>query len=225
MYNRWTELAFVHWDFDPDVVQRQLPYGVTVDTFEDRAWVGLIPFHMAVRAPATPWLPWIGSFLETNVRTYVVGPDGRRGVWFFSLDASRGAVSTVGRGLYGVPYRWSAMSLTVDGDEWVYRCHRRALGAPAPSSALRVRVGRACADDELSEFDHWSTARWRLFGLVRNRLRTAAVEHAPWPLRHAELRSCDDTLVAAAGLPLPNGEPRVRWSAGTEVRIGRPETY
>jgi pimeloyl-ACP methyl ester carboxylesterase len=31
----------------------------------------------------------VRRFPETDVRTYVVGPDGREGLWFFSLDAAR----------------------------------------------------------------------------------------------------------------------------------------
>ena len=41
---RWTELAFFHWRYEPHVVQRLLPDGIAVDTFDRDAWVGLIPF-------------------------------------------------------------------------------------------------------------------------------------------------------------------------------------
>ena len=54
------------------------------------AWVGLVPFRMAGIAPrGLGKIPYLGTFPETNVRTYVVGPDGVPGVWFDSLDASR----------------------------------------------------------------------------------------------------------------------------------------
>jgi uncharacterized protein YqjF (DUF2071 family) len=223
LHNRWEELAFVHWPHDPAVVQRQLPYGVRVQTFDDRAWVGLVPFRMRVRAPGLPWVPWLGTFCETNVRTYVVGPDGRPGVYFFSLDAERAAVTAVGRTVWGVPYRWSQLSMRVEGDEWRYDCDRRTPGGQGPSSRLRLRVGRPYDADELGAFDHWLTARWRLYGLVRGRLRSAAVDHEPWPLRRAEIRELDDTLVAAAGLAQPLGDPVAHWSPGVSVRIGRPE--
>lgn len=223
LHNRWEELAFLHWAYDPAVVQRQLPYGVRVETFDDRAWVGLVPFRMRVRAPGTPWLPWVGTFCETNVRTYVTGPDGRRGVYFFSLDAERAAVTVAGRSLWGVPYCWSRMSMRVEGDEWRYECARRGPGGSGPSSLVRVRVGRPYDPADLGEFDHWLTARWRLYGVVRGRLRTAAVDHEPWPLRHAEVRELDDTLVAAAGLPPGSGDVVAHWSPGVSVRIGRPE--
>jgi len=32
MVQRWTDVVFLHWRFDPGVVQALLPDGVTVDT-------------------------------------------------------------------------------------------------------------------------------------------------------------------------------------------------
>jgi hypothetical protein len=43
---QWAELAYFHWAYEPEVVQQRLPAGVTVDTFDGSAWVGLIPFEM-----------------------------------------------------------------------------------------------------------------------------------------------------------------------------------
>ena len=76
MMHRWDTLTFLHWSYDPDVVARLLPEGLTLHTFEDRAWVGLIPFNMRVSLPHTPALPWVERFCETNVRTYVLDRTG-----------------------------------------------------------------------------------------------------------------------------------------------------
>jgi len=44
------------------------------------AWVGLTRFVLGdLRTPVAPAPPWFSRFPETNVRTYVVGPDGREG--------------------------------------------------------------------------------------------------------------------------------------------------
>ena len=69
MINRWDHLTFLHWPYRPEVIQRMLPPGLVVDTFDGRAWVGLVPFVMEVRPPRGPALPWISHFCETNVRT------------------------------------------------------------------------------------------------------------------------------------------------------------
>ena len=83
MKQQWQELAYIHWRYDAAVVQALLPEGLEVDTFDGSAWVGLIPFSMRnISFPGTPAIPYLGSFPEVNVRTYVK-KDGIPGVWFF----------------------------------------------------------------------------------------------------------------------------------------------
>ncbi len=84
MYQKWRELLFVHWTFDPDEIQATLPPGLRVDTFEGRAYVGVVPFYMRdIRPRFCPPLPWISDFLELNLRTYVFEESsGTPGVWF-----------------------------------------------------------------------------------------------------------------------------------------------
>jgi uncharacterized protein YqjF (DUF2071 family) len=50
----------------------------------------------------------------------------------------------------------------------------------------------------------------------------APVDHEPWPLHEASLRSIDQNIVQAAGLPAPTGDAHVMFSPGVSVRIGRP---
>jgi len=81
MHMKWLNLCFLHWPFDPAEVQVALPADLTVDTFDGQAWVGLVPFQMEVQLPGGVPIPREGQFPETNVRTYVRGPDGTPGVW------------------------------------------------------------------------------------------------------------------------------------------------
>jgi uncharacterized protein len=227
MMQRWATLTFLHWDFRPDAVQRLLPAGLTVETFpsdagDDRAWVGLVPFFMHVWLPHTRPVPWISRFCETNVRTYVRDEAGRSGIWFFSLDAERlGAVVTA-RVSYRLPYFWSRLRLERFGASIEYTCQRRWPGRTA-SSDVALEIGAPFAPEELSERDHWLTARWLLFSVAGDRHRFARAWHPPWPLHRATVHRCDDGLIAAAGLPQPTDAPIVHYSEGVDVRIGRPE--
>ena len=73
--------------------------------------MALVPFEMMATFPVGPAVPWASHFWETNVRTYVRGPDGRTGVWFLSLDASRFGAVAAARLAYSLPYFWSRMRL------------------------------------------------------------------------------------------------------------------
>jgi uncharacterized protein YqjF (DUF2071 family) len=87
---------------------------------------------------------------------------------------------------------------------------------------VHVRLREDYAAHELTEFDHFLTARWRLYSPHPGGLRYALAAHAPWRLRRAEVLEVDDELLGAAGLARPQGDPIVHWSPGTEVRIGLP---
>ncbi len=241
MRQRWERLTFLHWAYDPDVVQRLLPAGLTVDTFDGVAWVGLVPFFMQVHTPGDRGVPWVSNFCETNVRTYARDREGRAGIWFLSLDAARLGAVAVARASYRLPYFWSSMRLTGPltasvtgppgstrpaGDQEVaYSCRRRLPGPLPAASQVRIRVGAPYQNAELGDRDHFLTARWVLFSVLAGRQFFARAEHPPWPLHRAEALTVDDGLIAAAGLPGPRGEPLVHYSPGVDVRIGRPERY
>jgi uncharacterized protein len=219
LHQSWTCLTWLHWPYDPAVVAPLLPPGTAPDLHDGATWVGLIPFRLRrVSVLGSPPLPLVSSFLETNVRLYSVGPDGRRGVVFRSLDAERLAPVLAARASYRLPYRWSSMRLRRVGDEVTATCSRRWPPRPV-RSLVRVRIGALRAPSAL---DHFLTARWGLHVAWRGGTAWAPVEHEPWSLHTAELLELEDELVQAAGLPAPAGEPHVLWSPGVRVAVGAP---
>jgi hypothetical protein len=86
---------------------------------------------------------------------------------------------------------------------------------------VQIKVGEPWSPDELTERDHYFTARFALWADTPRGLRWTPADHAPWQLRRAELLRLDDSLMTATGLPAPVGDPVLHHSAGVEVRIGR----
>ena len=244
MHQHWRDITFVHWRVDADRVQRYLPEGVRPDVHDGSSWVGLIPFRMVDGGvgPRRP-VPWLGTFLETNVRLYSCDDAGRRGVVFLSLDAQRLPVVVGARLLFGTPYRWARMRSTPQpvprdptGSVVTYAARRlrvpwhrrtRPVGGnvppdPHPTSRLRVRVGERVA--EPNPLEQFLTARFGLHTTVAGRVLWVPNTHAPWPLHRAEVLELDDLLVAAAGLPGVTDRPpdSVLFSPGVETSFGRP---
>jgi uncharacterized protein YqjF (DUF2071 family) len=88
MFQGWDRITFLHWPCDAGLLQARLPGGLTIDTYEETAWIGLTPFDLTgLRPPYLPAIPGLSEFPEMNLRTYVRGPAGP-GIWFFSLDAA-----------------------------------------------------------------------------------------------------------------------------------------
>lgn len=67
---KWRTLLFLHWEVPAEAIQRLLPPGLTVDTYEGRAYVGIVPFTMRdVRPWPVPPIPGLSNFDEMNTRT------------------------------------------------------------------------------------------------------------------------------------------------------------
>ncbi|TDW31069.1 YqjF family protein [Cryobacterium psychrophilum] len=221
---RWSHLVFLHWRVDADLVAPLLPAGLVPDEFDGTSWVGLIPFVLdRATVFGSPPIPYFGTFVEVNVRLYAVDAQGRRGVVFVSLEASRLAAVLAARALFSLPYMWSRTRLQVatgvaSGPQLRYTSRRH--GAAVAHSDIVVRPGtRRVVGDPLGDF---LTARWALFTRTRGRTVHLRNRHDPWGLFEADLLRLDDTLLAVAGFPgLTDRAPdSVLYSPGVTTWFG-----
>ncbi|MEH0394656.1 DUF2071 domain-containing protein [[Kitasatospora] papulosa] len=222
MTQSWLDLAFLHWAADPADVAPLLPDGTVPDTLDGVTYVGLVAFRMhRIGWFRLPGIPYLGTFPETNVRLYSRDAHGRRGVVFRSLDASRLIPVAVARTAFRLPYVWSRMTVRRDADTLTYTSSRRLPGPRGAHSRIVLRAGARI--EAPSELEHFLTARWGMHSTLRGRTMYLPNAHPRWPLHRARLLECDESLVTAAGLPAPVGEPAsVLYSPGVPVRFGRP---
>ena len=200
LYQRWSELLFLHWEVDPARLRALLPPRLELDTWEGRALVGLVPFTMSrIRPRWAPAVPWLSAFHETNVRTYVL-LDGEPGVWFFSLEAARLPGVLIGRTLWGLGYRWARMRLELEGARRRYRSRRRWPGPTPAGVDVEGELLGTPAPAASGTLAHFLVERYVLYTLARGRLWRGRVHHAPYLVQPARLLRCDESLLAAAGL-------------------------
>ena len=220
MVHHWEWVGFLHWRYPEADVQRLLPPGIRVETFDGSAWVGLVPFRMHVRFPGIGAIPVVSTFPETNVRTYVAGPDGGTGIWFLSLEAAGLAPVLTARASLQLPYMWARMAIERSGNSVRYASRRTWPGPVGATANLELAIGRRIVAGELEDF---LVSRFRMYTrLVTGTVARLDAEHPPWPLRLAEVRSLDQSVVQASGLSPPSGEPLAHFSEGVRVRIGPP---
>ncbi|MFC6285337.1 YqjF family protein [Nocardioides sp. GCM10027113] len=232
MSQDWRDLAYLHWAIDPAQVADRMPPGVRPDVHDGRTYVGLVPFTMVGAGLGHgPGVPWLGTFLETNVRLYSVDRTGRRGVVFLSLDSDRLVVVAAARFAFGTPYRWARMRHLVDrapgpspvGDvhTWTATLRDRTARARGATSLVRLRVGEP---REATPLDRFLSARWGLHTEVFGRTRYIPNEHPAWPLHAAEVLDLDDQLVTSAGFGDLAARPpdHVAFSPGVHTRFGLP---
>jgi uncharacterized protein YqjF (DUF2071 family) len=212
MRMRWVDLLFAHWPVAVDALRPLVPIDLEIDTFDGRAYLGIVPFLMEDVAPrGLPALPRVGSFPEVNVRTYVK-QGARGGVWFLSLDAaSRIAVAGARIGFH-LPYFHASMSIECDGDAIGFRSERRDERRRPAALEVRYRPVGAVARAAPSSLEAWLTDRLRLFAVDgRGQLTRTEIRHEPWPLRPAEAEFRVESLAAAHGLGLPDEPPHLRF--------------
>lgn len=215
----WSNLLFAHWAIDPDQIAPLLPSGLTLDTRDGQAWVGVVPFLMQRTAPRwCPSLPLLSQFLELNVRTYVTC-DGKPGVWFFSLDAASRVAVRVARATFNLPYMDATMSLSRESDgSRIYQSKRTHRGEP-PATYEATYV---CDGDfhraEPGSFEHWLTARYCLYSSGRNgRLYRGEIDHPPWQLAPASYVERTNTMGQPYGFEF-DGDPHLLVAKSVSVR-------
>ena len=212
---RWERFLFAHWPVEPAELERLLPPGVDPDERDGAGWLSIVAFVMVgTRSCGPPWWPVLAPIPELNVRTYV-RVHGEPAVWFLSLDATSTVFASVGRALYGMPYRISPMFASVEGDVVRYRCERRG----AEFVAAYRPLGPACRA-EPGSLEHFLVERYRLFSQRRGRLVTAEVAHEPWRLHSADVE-IEVNELAPRGVEL-RGDPFVHFSQGVTAVISAP---
>lgn len=219
LWQTWADLLFVHWELPAEVLAPHLPRGLTLDTFEGRAFVGVVPFTMKdIRPVYLPAVPGISDFHETNVRTYVHVEGRDPGVWFFSLDAASRLGVFLGRSWFKLPYHHARMDL-VHGDGEIRHDTQRSADPKARCHARYtprgpVRTAEPCT------LEHFLLERYILYTQRGGALVQGRVHHTPYPFQDVALHELDETLVAAAGVTRPEGPPALRhYSSGVRVRI------
>ena len=215
----WSELLFAHWPIDPTMVAPLLPPGLTLDTRDGKAWIGVVPFLMSKVAPrCCPPIPKLSRFLELNVRTYVTH-DGKPGVWFFSLDAENPVAVRVARATFNLPYMDAKMAMTqVDPSTIAYQSDRTHRGEPpATFEASYLPVGETF-HAQPGTLEHWLTARYCLYSANRqNRLYRGEIDHPPWTLAKAIWTLRQNTMGSPFGFDL-TGEPHLLFAKPIAVR-------
>lgn len=222
MYQRWSDLLFMHWLVPRRDLTRLLPSNLRLDTFEDQAWIGVTPFRVsALRARGFPRLPGLSSFPEVNVRTYV-RHGGVPGVFFFSLDAGNRLAVEGARRAYALPYFSARMDVGQQDGGIRYRSRRQDGRAPSAELHVDYEPVGLPAVAEPGSLAHWLTERYCLYAQDGAELYRADIHHRPWPLQAASVAIHANTLVASHGVRLPATSPRVHFSRDLDVLVWWP---
>jgi uncharacterized protein YqjF (DUF2071 family) len=214
----WSDLLFAHWPAPVSQLEALLPPGLTLDTWEGEAWVGVVPFRMPyLSIRGLPNVPPFMRLLEINVRTYV-RVDDKPGVYFFSLDADNPIAVEVARRWYSLPYlnaRFDCDFTSANVRYGVVRTDQRAAPGAFAASYRPTRAARLATPDSLED---WLTARYALYtSNRRGRILRGDITHHPWNLAPAEAEIEVNTLAQSHGISLADTAPLLHYASHLDV--------
>lgn len=207
MKQRWSHLLFLHWEIDAELVQQSLPKGLTVDTLEGKAYIGVVPFFMQrIRPVYCPPVPGLSWFQELNVRTYVYDEEGRPGVWFYSLDCNQWLAVKIARKFFNLPYQHARMSAANDGVNLSYQSQRRG-DAGVQKFVYPSAIESAC-ESRIGSLEFFLLERYRLFSVdKKGGLYQGVVNHKPYEYRAVSVECDTSRLISLAGFEAPDEAP------------------
>lgn len=180
----WRYLAMLNYEIDPAVLQRHLPAGLAVDTWQGRAFASMVGFlFLDARVLGLP-IPWHRNFEEVNLRYYVrrrdLGAAAPRAVAFIQEIVPRRAIAWTARVVYGEPYSARPMRHRIDSVAgaptsveygWRFRDRWQRLGVRPQGAAQPLPPG---SEAEFIAEHYWGYAS------RRGQTVEYQVEHPPW---------------------------------------------
>lgn len=220
-YHCWQKLSFLHWEVPVEWLRARVHPRLTIDTFEGRAFIGLVPFTMKdIQLRGLPKFPTMTNFHETNVRTYVHLDGKDPGVWFFSLDAASKLCVLGARATYHLPYHFADMRLEERDREIHYESTRLWPKPAAPiSKVTTVHSPGEPAPAVPGTLEEFLAERYLLYSQKNERLYRGQVFHPPYPLLNAECTQIEAGLLAALGLSDLGAPMSTLYSSGVEVDV------
>jgi uncharacterized protein YqjF (DUF2071 family) len=223
MYEKWENLLFLHWEYDPQAIQQTLPNGLYVDTFDGKAYLGIVPFLMrGVRPRLFPVTLGMSDFEELNVRTYVYDSAGTPGVWFYSLDANHYFAGTLARLFFNLPYFHANMTVEFSSDKQEIFFSSYRYGT---DPTFRTQCSyRAISQPSLAipgTLEFFLIERYVLFAYSkRHKLYAGRVWHNPYELADVEVNNLDENILSLDGFLKPSSDAFHKlMSHGVEVDI------
>ena len=229
MKQEWQNLLFLHWSIPVKTIRHLIPEELEIDTYDNSAWIGIIPFQMRNLRPSFLFpIPSISNFTEVNLRTYVKDKYNRKGVWFFSLDTHNSFGNWVAQTFFHLNYRF-AQTEFLNTQTQLNTCKFSFPETQYPEQTLSWEHSEHTFMPSKSpeSLEFFLTERYRLFSYnnKRNSLLTGTLSHDSYKLNRPKLLKYTTDLFASNGIDFSNVYPEsILACKGTKVKVYPIET-
>jgi uncharacterized protein len=224
MAQKWHDLLFAHWAVAPAMMRRLVPANLELDTFRGQAWIGIVPFTMSgVRLRGTPALPWLSTFPELNVRTYVAA-GGKPGVWFFSLDAANVVAVEIARRWFHLPYFHARMNSRAKSEGIEYFSRRDDRRGGNEQMQANYSGKGSWFEAKPGTLTYFLTERYCLYAQKPSgELLRGEIHHPPWKLQEARASFDVNHMTENLGIPILGQPATLHFSKLQEMVAWAPQ--
>jgi uncharacterized protein YqjF (DUF2071 family) len=213
MTQSWEKLLFSHWPIEPDLIQSRIPAPLQLDTFENQAWITVVPFQMnRIRLRFLPTIPGTGLFPELNVRTYVTH-QGKSGVFFLHIDADHHFAVWAAKKFAYLPYNYAKINWQEQDQQIHFASHHHdQLSFEAyyqPSSSAKAATS--------GSLDHWLMERYCLYTTHDKNIYRGEIHHQPWLIQQAKAKVVCDSLFDLHQLAVQKNNPLFHYAQQLNV--------
>lgn len=223
LYANWDNTVFIHYEADPNLLQRCLPF--TLDLFEGRAFVSVVAFTLRGMRPrlggkiSELLFKPIATHHFFNVRAYVAHR-GERAIFFMTEWLSNRVSVALGPSTFGLPYRYGRIDYQNRGDDDEVRGRVVAREGRFSYRAPLTGTLGSCEPGTLDEF---LLERYTAFTAHGRRKQFFRVWHEPWTQTAIQIDVAQDELMAATGDWWSGAQLfSANYSPGVNVWMGRP---
>ncbi len=227
MEQHWSDLLLLHWPVPPEILRPTIPDDLELDLFEGQAWASVVGFHLSgLRMRPVRWIPW-GDFDEVNLRTYVKTADGKRGVWFHSLDSTDVFAVLGARILYGLSYRSAKIEKSLTDQSISYQSTTHGIFGKIPAR-LDAQLDESVGTSKIARepLDRFLLERYRFWARrkIGERSSSAQIRHRPYDAVRLQRAEYKGGLFNAFGLPEPKEIPTIaHYCRGFSVEASAPQ--
>jgi uncharacterized protein len=180
----WRDLVMLNYEVEPGLLNRYVPPGTVLDSFQGRTYLSLVGFRFChTKLLGCFPVPFHSNFDEVNLRFYVrrkEGCDDRRGVVFIDEVVPMRAIAATARIVYGENYKHFPMRHRIETEgvsrraEYQWQLGEQWSGLSAQTVGLPAYPQERSLEQFITEH-YWGYATRRISGCLEYH-----VSHAPW---------------------------------------------
>ncbi|PWA07930.1 DUF2071 domain-containing protein [Pueribacillus theae] len=217
MTQEWEHLLMIHWPVTASLLKKQIPEQLELDTFEKTAWISYVLFQVNdAKIRSLPKIPYLHSFIELNVRTYVTYK-GKPGVYFFSLDANKRPIVFAAKIGALLPYRFADIAFHQENSGFCFKTKRKHSDRLKDNFESYYRSTSDPFFPSPHSLDYWLLERYCFWTTKGKWVFRGDIHHDKWKVTTAKAKIVENTMASFLPRSSFQTKPLLHYTSNKKV--------